>query len=110
MSVIWYLIERLVLKTWVSAMLRASEESQPSISKAARSKLSLADNEVFGNIFAYSLAGHETTANTVAIALVLLAAYPEYQQWLTEEIVSVCRKSRSWAYETIFPQCGDALL
>ena len=95
----------------VSAMLEASEQSQLSVGKDAGSKLSLADNEIFGNIFAYSLAGHETTANTVAAALVLLAANPEYQQWLAEEIDSVCSTSNpeTWAYDTIFPKLQRCL-
>ena len=89
----------------VSAMLEASEVSQLSVGKDTGSKLSLADNEIFGNIFAYSLAGHETTANTVAAALVLLAAHPEYQQWLAEEIKSVCSTTsnpETWDYDTTF--------
>ena len=96
----------------VSAMLEASEESQQSVGKDTASKLSLADNEIFGNIFAFCLAGHETTANTVAAALVLLAANPEYQQWLAEEINSVCGTSsnpETWAYDKIFPKLQRCL-
>lgn len=96
----------------VSAMLEASEESQLSAGKDTGSKLSLADNEIFGNIFAYSLAGHETTANTVAAALVLLAANPQYQQWLAEEIDSACSPSsnpETWAYDKIFPRLQRCL-
>lgn len=96
----------------VSAMLEASEESQLSVGKDTGSKLSLADNEIFGNIFAYSLAGHETTANTVAAALVLLAANPGYQQWLAEEIDSVCSTSsnpETWGYDTTFPKLQRCL-
>ncbi|KAL8796096.1 MAG: hypothetical protein Q9195_001428 [Heterodermia aff. obscurata] len=99
-------------KNLVSAMLEASEESQLSAGKDTVSKLSLADNEIFGNIFAYSLAGHETTANTVAAALVLLAAKPEYQQWMAEEIDNVCSTSsnpETWAYDTTFPKLQRCL-
>ena len=96
----------------VSAMLEASEESQLSVGKDKGSKLSLADNEIFGNMFAYSLAGHETTADAVAASLVLLAANPEYQQWLAEEINSVCSTSsnpETWAYGTTFPKLQRCL-
>lgn len=96
----------------VSAMLKASEESQQSGNKDAGSKVSLTDDEVFGNIFAYSLAGHETTANTVAIALVLLASHPNYQRWLAEEIGNVCSDSsqpETWDYDTIFPRLHRCL-
>ena len=94
----------------VSVMLEA--ESQLSEGKKTGSKLTLADNEIFGNIFAYSLAGYETTANTVATALVLLAANPQYQQWLAEEIDSVCSTSsnpETWAYDTTFPRLQRCL-
>ena len=94
----------------VSVMLEA--ESQLSVGKKTGSKLSLADNEIFGNIFAYSFAGHETTANAVATALVLLAANPQYQQWLAEEIDSVCSTSsnpETWAYDTNFPRLQRCL-
>ena len=62
----------------VSALLRASEEMKQAGGEDASSRLGLTDEEIFGNIFIYSLAGHESTANTVASALVLLAAYPRY--------------------------------
>ena len=96
----------------VSAMLKASEESQQSGGKDAGLKISLTDDEVFGNIFAYSLAGHETTANTIAIALVLLASYPKYQGWLAEEIGNVCSDSsqpETWDYDTVFPRLQSCL-
>lgn len=40
---------------------------------------------VVGNMFIVILAGHETTAHTLAFALTLLALYPEQQQLLFEE-------------------------
>ncbi|KAL9609797.1 MAG: hypothetical protein Q9167_005451 [Letrouitia subvulpina] len=70
----------------MSALIQASEETQASERPGARSDLSLSDREIFGNIFMYNLAGHETTANTVATALILLAAHPKCQEWLLEEI------------------------
>lgn len=96
----------------ISAMLRVSEESRLPGEKDAVSKLGLADEEIFGNIFAYSLAGLETTANTVATALVLLAANPKYQQWVAEEIDGVVggiSTSQVWDYDVTFPQLQRCL-
>lgn len=69
----------------MSALVRASDEE----AMGKGSKLGLADDEIYGNVFVYNLAGHETTANTVAYALFLLAAHPQYQDWVREEIKRV---------------------
>lgn len=44
---------------------------------------------LLGNVFLFLLAGHETTAHTMAIALGLLALYPEVQNKLAEQIKQV---------------------
>lgn len=46
----------------------------------------LTETEVYGNIFVYNFAGHDTTATTLGWALYLLAAHPEVQDWMFEEI------------------------
>ncbi|KAF8235020.1 cytochrome P450 [Tricholoma matsutake] len=45
----------------------------------------LSDEELLSDTFAYLIAGHETTANTLSFALALLALYPDVQQRLYEE-------------------------
>jgi len=93
-----------------SALVQASDDAKQSMVEGKHTKLGLTDDEIFGNIFAYNLAGHETTANTVATALVLLAAHPQYQEWLTEEIDSVLGTSRdAWQYEKAFPRLHRCL-
>lgn len=93
-----------------SALVQASEDAKKSMVEGKKIKVGLSDDEIFGNIFAYNLAGHETTANTVATALVLLAAHPQYQDWLTEEIDSVVGTSReAWQYEKAFPNLHRCL-
>lgn len=49
----------------------------------------LSDGEVFGNMFAYSVAGHETTAHTLNYTLHLLSAYPKWQDWIQAEVDKV---------------------
>lgn len=94
-------------RSWnlMGALVRASEDSDHSL-EGKETKHRLTDEEVFGNIFIYNFAGHETTANTVAFALVLLAAYPQYQDWLSEEIHTVVGNSPEEAlqYEIVFPK------
>ncbi|KAI4108460.1 MAG: hypothetical protein L6R37_001064 [Teloschistes peruensis] len=100
----------------MSALVRASDEDAESKAGGQdSSKLGLTDDEIFGNIFAYNLAGHETTANTVAFALCLLAAYPEYQDWVREEIRQVQADypppaaGEQQSYEQIFPRLQRCL-
>ncbi|KAL8662846.1 MAG: hypothetical protein Q9202_004360 [Teloschistes flavicans] len=98
----------------MSALVRASDEDAESkASGQDSSKLGLTDDEIFGNIFAYNLAGHETTANTVAFALCLLAAYPQYQDWVREEILQVQKDflpaDEEQSYEHIFPRLQRSL-
>lgn len=66
----------------------------------------LTESEIFGNIFMYNFAGHDTTANTLAYGVVLLAAHPEVQDWIHEEICHVVKDERSelWDYEETFPR------
>lgn len=69
-------------------------------------KKGLSVDEVFGNLFVINFAGHDTTANTLAFAMLLLAANPAVQEWLAEEITSVTQGTRSDAmdYKQLFPQ------
>ena len=72
----------------MSALVRASEDAKEAEGRGGP-RQGLTDDEIFGNIFIYSLAGHETTANSLAYTIALLAAYPECQEWLAEEINQV---------------------
>lgn len=72
--------------------------------KAAKKGLSV--DEIFGNLFVINFAGHDTTANTLAFGMLLLAAHPDVQDWLAEEIAYATRDSRIEAleYKDLFPQ------
>ncbi|KAL8818986.1 MAG: hypothetical protein Q9223_002485 [Gallowayella weberi] len=91
----------------MSALVRASDEDTQAKAVGKPSRLGLTDEEIFGNIFAYNLAGHETTANTIAYALVLLAAHPKYQDWLHEEILHA--KTMTEDYDSMFPRLQRCL-
>jgi cytochrome P450 len=49
----------------------------------------LSDKEIVGNLFIYNVAEHDTTANTIAYVVTLLAMDVRLQEWLHEEIVSI---------------------
>ena len=88
----------------MSSMVRATGvEQQSSKDKAGRPQ-GLTINEILGNIFLINFAGHDTTANTLAYSMLLLAAYPEVQDWIGEEVRSIFEDSNSetWDYEKLF--------
>ena len=70
----------------------------------------LTEEEVYGNVFVFNFAGHDATANSLAIGICLLATRPDIQDWLSEEIKAVLsgvEPSESF-YETTFahlPRC-----
>ena len=96
----------------MSALVRASEKARRNEDESGSRRLGLTDDEIFGNIFMFNLAGHESTANTLAASLVLLAAHPECQEWLAEEIHQVLESSKGaegWKYEVVFPKLQRCL-
>ncbi|KAK8067583.1 hypothetical protein PG996_006695 [Apiospora saccharicola] len=85
----------------MTLMVRASQEDPES----------LTESEIYGNMFAINFAGHDTTANTFTFALYFLAAHPEVQDWISEEIQSVLgdREPQDWDYRIDFPRLKRCL-
>jgi hypothetical protein len=52
-------------------------------------KSQISDLELSSNVFIFLLAGHETTASSLALTLANLALHPEVQQRLYEEVIAV---------------------
>ncbi|KUJ12892.1 cytochrome P450, family 5, subfamily A [Mollisia scopiformis] len=63
----------------MSVLVRASEAE-------AGGRNGLTNEEIYGNLFIYNLAGHDTTAHTLAYAITLMAAHPNLQTWIREEL------------------------
>lgn len=83
----------------MSQLLQANEGD----SKAGKQ---LSDSEVQGNLFIFTTAGFETTANTLSYALALLCRFPEWQRWIFEEIDQVMPTDagEDLDYTTIHPK------
>ncbi|KAI5119154.1 hypothetical protein M0805_005233 [Coniferiporia weirii] len=75
-----------------SSLLDANQEAEDV-------KTRLSDAELIGNIFIFLLAGHETTAHTLCFTFGLLALYPDQQEILYQNIISVLPDGRLPAYE-----------
>ncbi|KAF5265263.1 hypothetical protein FOXYS1_3916 [Fusarium oxysporum] len=91
----------------MSILVRASENQN----KEGKGTRHLTDSEIYGNLFSYNLAGHETTSNTLAYATILLAANPEWQKWAAEEVDQITAgvDLKDLDYETYYPQLKRVL-
>ena len=71
----------------------------------------LTDAEIFGNIFVFNFAGHDTTAISLAYGVLLLAANPHIQDWIHEEIQYYLKgeDSDTVPYSDIFPKLKRCL-
>jgi cytochrome P450 len=85
----------------MSQLLQASEQGDGDI----KGGKALSEDEMLGNLFIFTAAGFDTTANTLAYALVLLSRYPQWQDWIFEEIDTILPNDTSADidYASIFP-------
>lgn len=81
------------------------EDTTPGVPKG------LSINEIFGNIFVINFAGHDTTANTLAFCMILLAANPDVQEWVGEELQEILGNfgDQKWDYNELFPKLKRCL-
>ncbi|KAF7913132.1 uncharacterized protein EAE98_011682 [Botrytis deweyae] len=68
-------------------------------------KMTLTKKEILSNLFVYAFAGNDTTAIALTSLLIHLAANPDTQDWISEEIncyLPTDVNMESWKYETFF--------
>lgn len=84
----------------MALLVRASQEV------ANEESGGLTESEIYGNMFTFNFAGHDTTAHSSTFALYFLAANPEVQDWISEEIQRVLgdRQPHEINYRTDFPR------
>jgi cytochrome P450 len=70
----------------LAALVKASDAAKAA---GPKSTAYMSDDELTGNMFMFAFAGHETTATTISYALALLAANPDVQDWVAEELLEV---------------------
>ncbi|WWC96641.1 hypothetical protein V866_003513 [Kwoniella sp. B9012] len=76
-----------ILGPLVSSQMSAESEERLKAGKTRAKVVGLMESEVIGNICE---AGHETTGHTLTFLQAFLCVYPEWQDKLYEEIISVC--------------------
>lgn len=87
-------------KTLMSSLVQASQAE-------AKTGVGLTETEIYGNMFMLNFAGHDTTAHTFTFTIHLLAAHPEVQTWVSEEIRAIHIESHRESldqYSTDFPR------
>jgi cytochrome P450 len=90
---------------FISAMVRASEEEARKLDASTGRPLhGLTETEIYGNIFVFNFAGHDSIAITLTYVITHLAAHPEIQDWLAAEIYHVFKVQGATAYRDAFPK------
>ena len=83
--------------------LNTQQEEAATKSRNGQTVKGLTADESYGNIFAIHFAGHDTTANTLAFSMLSLAANPEVQDWIAEELQEIRGAgSKTWDYSELF--------
>ncbi|KAF9481644.1 cytochrome P450 [Pholiota conissans] len=83
-----------------SLLVKANEEEE--------GKLKLTDEELIGNVYIMLLAGHETTASTLAATIGFLSLFDDIQEDIHQHIISVVGSDRDPLYED-YPKLNKVL-
>ncbi|MCJ1384453.1 hypothetical protein MMC17_007569 [Xylographa soralifera] len=99
----------------MTSLIRASAEQTMITKKSTQSPShdqgGLTESEIYGNLFVFNFAGHDTTAHTLAFAVVNLASHPLVQDWVSEELRHVFGDPQNDArdYNTTYPKLKRCL-
>lgn len=112
-----HIAEGILNENLMGKLLRSSEAEKATSSPNTAGKygsnprqdsqLGFTDDELLGNLYLYSLAGNETIAGLLAYTVVELAAHPEWQEWVREEVQHVLQprqRLEDWSYSEMFPK------
>lgn len=90
--------------------------AEKSAGNPSPSKPIFSEEEILGNAFVFILAGHETAANTIHFACMLLAMHPSSQRRLQQDLDALLgdRPSDEWDYDEDVPKlfgnmCGAVM-
>lgn len=97
----------------VAALVRAcadEQTEQAATPNKSKRNMTLTEEEIISNLFVYAFAGNDTTAIALTHLLVDLAAHPETQEWISQEILHYLPEddTSKWSYKT-FPKLKRCL-
>ncbi|KAK4206069.1 cytochrome P450 [Rhypophila decipiens] len=99
-------------ENFMSMLIRMSDDSKMGRETSKETGgLYLTEDEIMGNLFVFTAAGYDTTANALGFAVSFLAAFPEWQVWMQEEIDSVLGQPGAdiQDYASLFPKLPRCL-
>ncbi|KAJ9116983.1 hypothetical protein QFC22_004641 [Naganishia vaughanmartiniae] len=73
----------------LNALIESSVQDTTGEDGSAAGGGGLSDDELVGNTWIFALAGHETSAHSLAFAIAYLAIHQDKQAWLYEELLDV---------------------
>jgi cytochrome P450 len=88
----------------VTALLQANEDAKHQAQKSGGLPMHLTDEELYGNMYLFNLAGFETTSFSLGFTIPHLAIDPSLQGWIQEEIDLVIKSGKADDYNTAFSQ------
>ncbi|KAL3492291.1 cytochrome P450 [Aspergillus germanicus] len=91
--------------SFIKVLVKCADEAK----RGGVSGMYLSDQEISGNLFIFTVAGFEATANTMGYAVLFLAAYPEWQDWIREELERLPADPLTWKYDEVFPRSNRVL-
>jgi hypothetical protein len=96
----------------LAALVRACESEHPRKDQTVPGMrpMSLTEEEIISNLFVFAFAGNDTSAIALTNLLVHMAAFPETQDWIAEEIRYYLPGDdiSQWSYKT-FPKLKRCL-
>ncbi|KAJ4345695.1 uncharacterized protein N0V89_011830 [Didymosphaeria variabile] len=97
--------------TFLSSLASVNDNGADPYEKDGRlNRPAFTEDQITGNLYTFTLAGYDTTANTMAYAVAMLAAYPEWQDWIIEEIDRVHKEvSDPKSYQQVLPKMERCL-
>ena len=88
------------------------KDSQGLAEKGQVGQFTLSQTDILGNAFVLIIAGHETTANSVHFALMMLATAPGSQRRLQKEVESIFGNTppEEWDYDSCINKCLGGMI
>lgn len=97
----------------MTSLVRASQAdfNQKEDSYTGSYQEGLTEEEIYGNMFVFNFAGHDATANSLALGISLLATRPDIQDWIADEINFILAgfDSEESLYEAVYPHLKRCL-
>ncbi|KAG4030675.1 hypothetical protein MFRU_011g01330 [Monilinia fructicola] len=89
-------------KSLIASLVKIADQEK-KVSRSSKTSTYLTEEEITGNLFAMTVGGFDTTANTLAYSIMCLALYPELQDWIITEIDNVQELHTNSDYLVSFP-------